>query len=129
MAAVLSHRLAKESEMTQREMIDFIREEFGVEVSATTISRALKMRKTTLKVMRRVAQQQVLDLQHFYYYRLKMMGSRSYRYIFIDESGFDRPGMLRKKGWAPKGVTPVQKEPVFPARNAKKRGDFEISRP
>jgi hypothetical protein len=23
----------------------------------------------------------------------------------------------------------VQKEPVFPARNAKKRGDFEISRP
>lgn len=109
MAAVLSHRLAKESEMTQREMINYIREEFGEEVSATTISRTLKKRRTTLKVMRRVAQQQVPDLQHFYYHRLKMMGSRSYHYIFIDESGFDRSGMFRKKGWAPKGITPVQK--------------------
>jgi transposase len=29
--------------------------------------------------------------------------------VFIDESGFDRPGLYRKKGWAPKGITPVQK--------------------
>lgn len=103
MAAVLSHRLAKESEMTQREMIDFGREEFGVEVSATTISRALKMRKTTLKVMRRVAQQQVPDLQHFYYYRLKMMGSRSYRYIFIDESGLDSQACFERRDGLQRG--------------------------
>jgi hypothetical protein len=61
MAALLSHRLAKESDMAQREMIDFIREEFGEEVSATTIFRTLKKRNTTSKVMRHVAQQQVPD--------------------------------------------------------------------
>jgi hypothetical protein len=84
MADVLSHRLSKETDMTQREMVDFISEEFGEEVSTTTIARTLNKRKTTLKVIRRVAQQQVPDLQHFFYYRLKIQGCRSYHYIFID---------------------------------------------
>jgi transposase len=78
-ADTLAHRLGKESEMTQREMADLISEEFGEEVSVTTIARAVKKRKTTLKVIRRIAQQQVSDLQHFYYYRLKLQGCRSLR--------------------------------------------------
>ncbi|KAK4206290.1 hypothetical protein QBC37DRAFT_270499, partial [Rhypophila decipiens] len=88
---------------------DFSSEEFGEDVSPTTVARTLQKRKTTFKLMRRVAQQQVPDLQHYFYYLLRMMGCRSYHYIFIHESGFDRPGACRKKGWAPKGITPVQK--------------------
>lgn len=29
--------------------------------------------------------------------------------VFIDESGIDKPSVFRRKGWAPKGITPVQK--------------------
>ncbi|KAI1839362.1 hypothetical protein JX266_014427 [Neoarthrinium moseri] len=59
-------------------------------------------------VMRRVAKQQP-GLRHFYQYRLKRLGCRSYHMVFRDESGFDNPGVFRKKGWTPKGVTLEQK--------------------
>src|SRR6185312_7343371 len=49
------------------------------------------------------------ELRHFYQYRLKMLGCRSYHLVFIDESGIDKPCVFRRKGWAPKGTTPVQK--------------------
>jgi transposase len=109
MGDALCHRLAKESDMDQREMVDFISDKFDEEVSVTTIARTLNRRKMTQKVMRRIAEQQKPDLQDFYYYRLKMLGCRSYHLVFIDESGIDRPGTFRRKGWAPKGITPVQK--------------------
>lgn len=95
--------------MSQREMADFISKEFSEEVSVTTITRTLNQRKISYKVMRRIAQQQMPDLQHFYYYRLKLLRCRSYHMVFIDESGINRPGMFQHKGWAPKGITPVQK--------------------
>ncbi|KAK7928432.1 hypothetical protein PG985_005430 [Apiospora marii] len=109
MEMALCHQIAKEPDMDRREMMGFISKEFEVDVSATSISRALDKRTMTLKVMRRVAQQQKPELRHFYQYRLKMLGCRSYHLVFIDESGFDKPGMFRRKGWAPKGITPVQK--------------------
>lgn len=63
----------------------------------------------TLKVVRRVAEQQKPELRHFYQYRLRMLGCRSYHLVFIDESGIDKPCVFRRKGWAPKGITAVQK--------------------
>jgi len=98
MGDALCHRLAKDPDMNQREMADFISEEFEEDVSITTIARTLKRRKLSYKVTRRVAQQQVPDLQHFYYYRLKLLGCRSYHMVFIDESGVSRPGMFQRKG-------------------------------
>lgn len=95
--------------MDRREMADFIGNRFNEDVSVTSITRALEKDRITLKVMRRVAQQQMPELRHFYQYRLKMLGCRSYHLVFIDESGFDKPCIFRRKGWAPKGVTPVQK--------------------
>ena len=44
----------------------------------------------TLKVMRRIAEQQQPRLRHFYQYRLKTIGCRSYHMEFIDESGFNQ---------------------------------------
>lgn len=90
-------------------MVDFISDEFGEEVSVTSITRALDERRTTLKVMRCVAEQQKPELRHFYQYRLKKLGCRSYHLVFIDESGIDKPCLFRRKGWSPKGVTPMQK--------------------
>jgi len=108
MQNALRHQLAKDSDMTRREMVDFIRDKFEEDISVANISRTLKKHKMTFKVMRRVAEQQKPELRHFYQYRLKMLGCRSYHLVFIDESGIDKPCMFRRKGWAPKGITPVQ---------------------
>ncbi|KAF4629024.1 hypothetical protein G7Y89_g9127 [Cudoniella acicularis] len=91
MQVALCHRLANESDMDRYEMIDFISEKFEEEVSVTSITRALDKHKMTFK------------------YRLKTLGCRSYHLVFIDEPGFNKPCVSRRKGWAPKGITPVQK--------------------
>lgn len=109
MQMALCHRLATEPDMDRHEMIDFISKKFEEDVSVTTVTRALDKHNMTLKIMRRVAEQQKPELRHFYQYRLKTLGCRSYHLVFIDESGFDKPGMYQRKGWAPKGITPVQK--------------------
>lgn len=78
MGDALFYQLAEEPDMNQHGMADFIRSKFNEEVSVSTIARALQRRKISYKVMRRVAQQQNPDIQHFYYYRLKMLACRSY---------------------------------------------------
>ncbi|PKS08455.1 hypothetical protein jhhlp_004838 [Lomentospora prolificans] len=95
MQMALCRQLAEDPDMDRREMADFIRDKFSVDVP--------------LKVMRRVAEQQRPELRHFYQYRLKSLGCKSYHLVFIDESGIDKPGVFRRKGWAPKGITPVHK--------------------
>lgn len=77
------------------------------EVYVTRISRALDKHRMTMKAMRCVAERQNLDLWHFYQYRLNILGYRSYRLVFIGESGFDKPGVLQRKRWAPKVIMTV----------------------
>jgi hypothetical protein len=57
---------------------------------------------------RRVAAEQNADLQDWYLYNLARLGCRSYHMVYIDKSGFHKTDGLRRKGWAPRGVTPVQ---------------------
>lgn len=109
MRDALCHRLASDADMVRREMVTFIREAFGEDVSLSSISRALRASEMTWKTMRRVAQQQKPDLRHFYQYKLKMAGCRSYHLVFIDESGIDRSCVFRRKGWAKEGTAPIQK--------------------
>jgi hypothetical protein len=90
-------------------MVSFISTEFNVDVSESTITRALKAQKWSRKTIRRVAIQRNSSLRDFYHYRLKLEDCRSYQLIFIDESGVDKRDGLRRKGWAPKGKTPKQK--------------------
>jgi transposase len=104
----LCEALVDEPEMVSRKMISFLYKEFGVEVSPSTITRTLQKIKWTRKNTRRVAKQRDPQLQHYYNYRLKLGGFRSYHLIFIDESGMDKTVGLRRKGWAPKGITPRQ---------------------
>jgi hypothetical protein len=105
----LLHQLAIEPDINQQKMVDLISDKFEKKISVSTIVRALKKRNITHKVIRQITQQQQPNLQHFYYYRLKTLGCRSYHLVFIDEFGIDKPGMFQRKGWAPKGVAPVQK--------------------
>jgi transposase len=89
-------------------MIAFLRKTYQVDVSPGSITRALQSVKWTHKNTRRIARQRRPELRHFYQYRLKRGGYKSYHLIFIDESGLDRSIGVRDKGWAPKGITPVQ---------------------
>lgn len=58
MHMALCHRLASEPDMDRHEMIDFISKKFEEEASVTNVTRALDKHNMTLKVMRRVAEQQ-----------------------------------------------------------------------
>lgn len=94
MRMALCHRLAIEPDMNRSEMVDLISKEFEEDVSVTAVSRALDKHNMTFKVMRHVAEQQRPDLWHFYQYRLKTLGCRSHHLVFIDETGYDEPGMF-----------------------------------
>lgn len=111
MCEALCRRLAEKPDMVRREMIAFIREEFDIDVSTASITRTLQAIQYTRKNTRRIARQRNPELRHYYQYRLKSEGLRSYQLIFIDESGMDKTVGLRRKGWAPKGVTPRQTAP------------------
>ncbi|KAI9148686.1 hypothetical protein HJFPF1_10727 [Paramyrothecium foliicola] len=108
MREALRKRLDKEPHMRRRDMTAFLRRTYHVDVSPATITRALQSAEWTHKNTRRIARQRRPELRHFYQYRLKRGGYKSYHLIFIDESGLDRSIGVRKKGWAPKGITPVQ---------------------
>jgi transposase len=105
----LCEQLSEKPGMLRREMVAFIYDRFGVEVSESTITRTLKAQSWSRKTIRRVANQRNPALRDFYHYRLKLEKCRSYQLIFIDESGIDKRDGLRRKGWAPKGKTPEQK--------------------
>ncbi|KLP02004.1 uncharacterized protein FFB20_15262 [Fusarium fujikuroi] len=108
MRDILCRELVKEPDMLRREMVTFLRRRFDVDVSPTRITRTLQTLQWTRKNTRRVARQRNPQLRHYYHYRLKLGGYRSYHLVFLDESGLDRSIGVRRKGWAPKGVTPMQ---------------------
>lgn len=108
MRDALFGQLAKRPDMFRYEIIDFLYDSFGLEVSPTTISRTLKTERWTRKTNGRVAKQRNSDLRELYLYKLS--DCRSYQLVFIDESGCDKRSGHRRQGWAPSGATPVQVE-------------------
>ena len=88
------------------EMARFLLDEFDIPVSTQSIGRALRSIKWTNKKIRRVANRQNADLRDLYIYNTKDFSPE--QFVFLDESGTDKRGGLRRTGWAPSGVTPVQ---------------------
>jgi transposase len=106
MRDALLEQLANRPDMFRYEMIDFLYDSFGLEVSPTTISRTLKTERWTRKTNGRVAKQRNPELRELYLYKLS--DCQSYQLVFIDESGCDKRSGHRRQGWAPSGATPVQ---------------------
>lgn len=88
------------------EIADYIRLEFSVEVSASTISRALATRRWSKKTIKRRAKEQSAELRDQYIY--DMTAFASYHLVYVDESGCDNRVGFRRTGWAPVGSTPMQ---------------------
>ncbi|GAB7336309.1 hypothetical protein MBLNU13_g09053t1 [Cladosporium sp. NU13] len=90
------------------ELAAFLRDDFDVEVSNSTISRTLKMEGWSKKTIRRRAKEQNADLRDKYSHDLTAFASR--HLVYIDESGCDKRVGFRRTGWSPLGVAPVQIE-------------------
>lgn len=109
MRHALCEQLVQQPGMLRREMAAFVYERFGVEVSESTITRALKAQSWSRKTIRRVANQRNPSLRGFCHYRWKLEQCRSSTWyssmnlVLINVMDFNGRGGL------PKGRTPEQK--------------------
>lgn len=102
----LHDQLLHQSDLFLSEMVAFLQREFQVEVSPETVRRELVAMGWSRKITRRVAQERNAELRDFYLHTISAF--HSYQLIFVDESSCDRRCAFRRRGWAPRGVTPVQ---------------------
>merc|ERR1711939_789288 len=89
-----------------QEQVEYLADTFGVLVSTSTVSRALKRVKWSKKNNRRVAQQSDPDLQDLFLHTIAPMECK--QLVFVDETGCEPRDEFRPQGWAPIGTTPVQ---------------------
>ena len=108
MWAALKHRLATKASMTYQQMATWLRREFDVIVSPWTVGRRVRQPGWTLKVLRKVAKEQDPELQDRHVQERAALDPE--QLVYIDESGVDRTDIVRNKGYAPKGVTPVEEQ-------------------
>lgn len=87
-------------------MANFLYDEFELQVTISTISRALASAGWSRKTARRIAKERNADLRDFYLHNLSEF--HSYHLVYIDESGCDNRIGFRRTGWSPLGVTPIQ---------------------
>ncbi|KAJ6787451.1 hypothetical protein PWT90_10010 [Aphanocladium album] len=109
MWAALKHVLATKPSMTHQQLATWLRREFDVSVSACTVGRKLREPGWRLKVKRNIAKEQDPVLRDRHVQERATLDAD--QLVYIDESGSDRSDVARKKGYAPKGVTPVQEKP------------------
>ncbi|KAJ3469716.1 hypothetical protein MRS44_003781 [Fusarium solani] len=102
----LQDQLYRDPCMTQEGMAAFLSKKYLVDVSRFTIGRLLKRVRWTKKVTQNVAKERNQDLRDDYIERRSHY--KAEQMIFIDESGSDRGLAILGRGYAPKGVTPVQ---------------------
>lgn len=89
------------------ESADYLREVFGVDLTTDSISRALKRVKWSKKRMQQQAKEQNADLRDEY--RHDISEYHSYQLVYVDESGCDKRTGIRRTGWSPPGITPVER--------------------
>lgn len=102
----LKNQLDNDPCMSQQQMASFLQEQYGVKMSRFIISRTLKRAGWTKKVTQNIAKERDPDLRDDYIERRSHY--KPSQMIFIDESGSDRGLAILGRGYAPKGVTPVQ---------------------
>jgi hypothetical protein len=91
---------------SQQQMVDILHTQYGVTLSRWTLGRTLKRANWTKKVTQNIAKERSPDLRDDYLERRSHY--KPEQMIFIDESGCDRGIAILDRGYAPKGVTPVQ---------------------
>ena len=108
MLDALCEYLLEKPDLYRDEMVLFLLDEFNTRVTPSSVGRALKSRGWTKKTIRRIAKAHNADLRDLYTHNSWDSGFRSYHYIFVDESGYDKRSGFRRMGWSPLSVTPIQ---------------------
>jgi hypothetical protein len=106
MLEALHERLLGKPGQYLEEMVVFLWDEFGVSLSTSAVSRALKSSGWSKKMCRRVAKGRNADPRDYYMYKLSSFCS--YQLVYVDESGCNKRIGFRRTGWSPLGTTPVQ---------------------
>jgi hypothetical protein len=104
----LKELLLRKPDRQLDELTAFLREESGIEVSTSTMSRTLNAEGWSKRMIRRKAKEQNAVLRDKYLHELTAFAS--YHLVYIDESGCDRRVGFCRMGWSPVGTTPVQTE-------------------
>ena len=100
----LATRLDSEPTLYLDEMQDFFKDEYKVTVSISAISKKLKSRGYTNKVIYSKACQAIEIQKHMFIENLETTLKTPEMALFIDESAKDRRAARRKRGWSKKGV-------------------------
>lgn len=103
--ALCDHLLEKPG-LYVEEMVIFLWDEFHVQVTNSSLKRALASVGWSKKVARQRAMEQNADLRDFYLHNISDF--KSYHLVYVDESGCDKRIGFRRTGWSPLGVTPLQ---------------------
>lgn len=103
--ALLDHLLIK-PDLYLDEMVDFIWDEFALNISEDSIRRSLKACDWSKKKTQRVARERDADLRDACLKELSEY--KSYQLVFVDESGCDTLAGVRRTGWAPRGLPAIQ---------------------
>jgi transposase len=106
MLEALCHHLFVKPGLYVDEMAIFLWDEFRVQVTSSSLKRALASVGWSKKVARQRAMEQNADLRDFYLHNLSDF--RSYHLVYVDESGCDKRIGFRRTGWSPAGTTPLQ---------------------
>ena len=104
----IRHELEQRPGLSQQQQANFLFKQYGVRVSRATIGRGLQRESITKKVMDTVAKEQNQELRNFYIERRSHIDPSCM--VFTDETGDDRRRAIPKRGYASKGVRPVQKK-------------------
>ncbi|KAK9846153.1 hypothetical protein MYU51_002995 [Penicillium brevicompactum] len=88
------------------EMAIFLWDEFRIQVTNSSLKRALASVGWSKKVARQRAKEQNADLRDFYIHNLSDF--QSYHLVYVDESGCDKRIGFRRTGWSPLGTAPLQ---------------------
>jgi hypothetical protein len=106
MLQALCDHLLEKPELYLGEMALFLWDDFYIQATKSSISRALASKRWSKKAARVKARERNHDLRdensHF------ISDFRSYHLVYVDESGCDKRIGSRRTGWSPLGVTPVQ---------------------
>ncbi|EKV06562.1 hypothetical protein PDIG_76690 [Penicillium digitatum PHI26] len=103
--ALCDHLLEKPGRYLE-EMAIFLRDEFRMLASTSSIRRALVSKGWSKKTVRQKAKEQNAELREIYLHKLSEF--ESYHLVYVDESGCDKRIGFRRTGWSPLGVAPRQ---------------------
>ncbi|KAJ6786763.1 hypothetical protein PWT90_07371 [Aphanocladium album] len=109
MSLALQAKLLDCPSMSLQAQAKYLFQEYGVRVSRFTIGREIKRIKWSKKRMVTFAKEQIQMLRDDYIDRRSYFDPECM--VYLDESGDDRSVGIPKDGYAPIGVTPVQKKP------------------